>query len=120
MSKTYVLETEWTWDETHRELCSFSVEDCELEQNDPAHIFKPVKPREVLNGWLRRFKLIAEAQNGSPLDTCRLKRLWAVDRESEQRRHRFFIQQELTLVGEFNEDGTPKLQLSTETHPQHQ
>ncbi len=115
MSKTYVLETEWSWDETHRELCSFALEDFELEQNDPAKIFNAVSPRTLVEGWLRRFKLVAEAQNGDPMRTCKLVRLWWVEREAWDITHNHTLTQKLYLVGEFNENGLPVLRLDKKT-----
>lgn len=77
----YVLESEWSWDHTNKEIATFTVEGIEGDrwQQELECLIDPLCPEDVKNGIMEDFKDIAKIQNKCRVNcTPHLLRLYRV------------------------------------------
>lgn len=63
---TYVIESSWSWDKSHTEYATLSIEEYDFSSNPIKDLEDPVCPEEHRQSVFKLLRDIAELQNGCP------------------------------------------------------
>lgn len=112
----YVLESEWSWDHTNREIATFTVEGVEGQrwQEEFECLIDPLCPEDTKQSIIRDFKDVAKMQNKCQMScTPHLLRLYRVTNYDGILRYRTpkgktpKLNMILELICEFDQQGNP-------------